>query len=835
MKFLPPSEVLLDVEFESLYREMNCKIQMASIFTLLALVAVRDGHAAEPVCVSGIYPNLAMFNDEGECGTGAVVPWADRLWVITYGPHLPFGSSDKLYEITPGLEQIIRPESVGGTPANRMVHRDSQQLIIGPYFVGTNRNVRVIPPKLMPGRLTANARNLDNPENKIYFATMEEGLYEVDVRTLAVTGLIKDNNKSKPGQTAEMNPAQVTSSLPGYHGKGLYSGQGRVVYAQNGDRDKASEFDPTIPSGALAEWRKPGEDWQLIRRNQFTEVTGPGGICGSDNPDTDPIWSIGWDFRSVILMCLDRGTWHTYRLPKASHTYDGAHGWFTEWPRIRDIGESELLMTMHGAFWRFPKSFCATNSAGIAPRSSYLKIVGDFCRWNDRIVMGCDDAAKVEGKRVMKGKLAPTGQSQANLQFLNPPQLDQFGPALGRGAVWLDDSVKAGAPSDPFLFSGFTYRTLFLTHDEAQPVTFSLEVDARGDGAWKKLRAIEVPTHGSAWAEFSANETGAWLRVKADRDCAKATAIFHYHNAESRSAIAAKMFFGLAKPGQTDISGGLLHQRGGNTRTLQCIAADGRAACYELDGDLKLQLTNDPVSVAWAKTNLAIPRDFLTADEASVICVENGRRWRLPKGDASFEQPGACSDERVCREVVTERDLFNAYGTFYELPAESAGGFAKIRPITTHNRHIKDYASYRGLLVMSGVSASASSEHIVRSDDSKCTLWVGAVDDIWQLGKPRGSGGPWKNSAVTTNSPSDPYLMTGYDHKRLTLSHDAAMPVSFRVEVDITGAGKWVAYKDFTVAPRQNLEHQFPDSFSGYWVRLTANRNCRATALLRYE
>ncbi|MDB6006099.1 MAG: hypothetical protein JWR15_3086, partial [Prosthecobacter sp.] len=52
--------------------------------------------AAEPVSLSGIYPELAMFNNEGECGTGAVVPWADRLWVVTYAPHMPKGSSDKL-------------------------------------------------------------------------------------------------------------------------------------------------------------------------------------------------------------------------------------------------------------------------------------------------------------------------------------------------------------------------------------------------------------------------------------------------------------------------------------------------------------------------------------------------------------------------------------------------------------------------------------------------------------------------------------------------------------------------------------------------------------------
>ena len=66
---------------------------------------------------SGVYPHLAYFNNEGECGTGAVVPWAERLWVITYGPHLPNGSSDKLYEIDASLNITVRPESIGGTPA----------------------------------------------------------------------------------------------------------------------------------------------------------------------------------------------------------------------------------------------------------------------------------------------------------------------------------------------------------------------------------------------------------------------------------------------------------------------------------------------------------------------------------------------------------------------------------------------------------------------------------------------------------------------------------------------------------------------------------------------
>ena len=57
--------------------------------------------------ISGVHPHLAMANAEGECGIGAVVPWAGRLWVITYGPHLPNGSSDRLWEIDAGLGRLL--------------------------------------------------------------------------------------------------------------------------------------------------------------------------------------------------------------------------------------------------------------------------------------------------------------------------------------------------------------------------------------------------------------------------------------------------------------------------------------------------------------------------------------------------------------------------------------------------------------------------------------------------------------------------------------------------------------------------------------------------------
>ena len=41
-----------------------------------------------------------------------------------------------------------------------------------------------------------------------------------------------------------------------------------------------------------------------------------------------------------------------------------------------------------------------------------------------------------------------------------------------------------------------------------------------------------------------------------------------------------------------------------------------------------------------------------------------------------------------------------------------------------------------------------SALEIVRSSDGLCAVWLGAVDDLWKLGRPRGSGGPWSDDAV---------------------------------------------------------------------------------------
>jgi hypothetical protein len=114
-------------------------------------------------------------------------------------------------------------------------------------------------------------------------------------------------------------------------------------------------------------------------------------------------------------------------------------------------------------------------------------------------------------------------------------------------------------------------------------------------------------------------------------------------------------------------------------------------------------------------------------------------------------------------------------------------------------------------------------------------LWFGNIDELWKMGKPAGWGGPWWRSEVKANRPSDPFLMTGFDKKVLHISNGSKGKVKFTVEIDFLGDGFWKKYKVLKL-PANGYEHyEFPDGFSAHWVRITANRDCTATAYFIYN
>ncbi|MHA3771119.1 hypothetical protein ACXR0O_06215 [Verrucomicrobiota bacterium sgz303538] len=812
---------------------MSFRRALPAVLTL-SICHVLSAQDSAPISVSGIYPHLASFNNNGECGIGAVVPWAGQLWWITYPPHMRNGSSDKLYSIDNSFALNIHPESVGGTHANRMIHRESSQLIIGPYFISKDGQVRAADVKQsLVGRLTATARHLSDPANKVYFYDMEGPLLEVDVHTLAVQKLFE-----KP--------------VPGWHGKGAYTGQGRLIVANNGEESAAHnlgkfEFQAKLPppspddAGVLAEW--DGKEWRIVERKQFTDITGPGGIEGAPD-DKAPVWAMGWDKRSVILKLLDEGKWSTFRLPKASHCFDPKHGWYTEWPRIREAAKDHWLMDMHGMFFDFPLSFSAANTVGIRPRASHLRYIPDFCRWNDRLVLAADDTS------IMQNPLA--GQSQSNLWFGTVDELKKWGPGAGWGGVWLGDKIKAGQVSDPFHFAGYGPRTLHLAQASSQPVTFTLEINKGQRDQWEPLEKITVPPEGYVARVFPAETPGEWVRVIADKDCT-ASAYFHYSPVKWQSGSEnADLFAALADTGNARFqwSGGYVRPAKHN-RNLQFvtreIAADGTAGpetYFEVDEKLAFKRVDNAALMAEA-SEILHPENNIQIDASSVILTDpKGRRYRLPKGAAAFDQDFASGPARMIREVVSERSLGNIHGTFYEIPrAEGAGkdnlDLRHLKPVASHSKRITDFCSWRGMLVLAGCREDAQrGQHYFGADSANKSgpgLWFGTIDDLWKLGKPVGEGGPWKETEVKANTPSDPYLMTGYDQKLLTLSHSAPHPVTFTLEVDYSNRDFWKKYQTFTVNPGQTVRFEFPAGYSAHWVRLVADKDCKATAQLTYR
>ena len=223
--------------------------------------------------------------------------------------------------------------------------------------------------------------------------------------------------------------------------------------------------------------------------------------------------------------------------------------------------------------------------------------------------------------------------------------------------------------------------------------------------------------------------------------------------------------------------------------------------------------------------------------------MHRGVRRRLPKGPAAFDRPFVAEDAvtgawpRVNREVESERHLANIHGTFYEVPLVVNGqppAFHQMRPVASHRRQIMDYWSWNGLLVLTGISANARpSEHIYLSDDGTAAVWFGGIDDLWKLGKPVGVGGPWKNTQVLPGQPSDPYLMTGYDQKVLTLS--ASVDTAITLEVDVDHQSGWHRYRQLNVKAGQPLRFEFPAGFSAHWIRFVCEHACSASAVLEYR
>jgi len=453
------------------------------------------------VNINGTFPHLAVkaahLPARTETGIGALMPWAGRLWFVTYVAHKSkSGGGTGLFSIDDNMEIAKHEASRVGTYANRIIHHESNQLIIGPHAIDVDGNVRTFE-DLVDVRLTAAARHLEDPENKVYFLGMEGEFYEADVHTLRATPLFD--------LMAELDLQKRA------HFKDAYTDHGRVVVANNSYYPE--DFQRDESDGRLAEW--DGNAWRVLARTQFNTVTGRcKGSLGR------AICAVGQDRASALLyVYLPATGWKTYRLPKGTHTQD--HAWTTEWPRIREVESERWLMDASGLFYELPAMTYGDAVWGIVPICRHLRIIGDYCSWNGLLVLAGDQTTPISDSNPF------VGQPQANLWFGKSDDLWRFGGKPGGwGGPWWETKVSSREPSEPYLMTGFDQKCLHVRHDDAEPLCVGIELDFQGTGVWNRYAEITT-ADGYGFHVFPSGLSAHWARLVPDRECT-ATAQFVY-------------------------------------------------------------------------------------------------------------------------------------------------------------------------------------------------------------------------------------------------------------------------------------------------------------------
>ena len=473
------------------------------VLALCGLLAGVPGGAAQyhpPLHDNGIFPDLAVSADTGplrtEDGIGALMPWLDKLYMVSYLSVYKGGAGAGFYAIHPNFtkELLVTHNSCY---ANRLIHRKTNRIIIGAWTVDLQGRIQVFK-DMLKIRIGSSAEHLTHPEDMIYHLSMDGPLFECNLTTMGCKKLfyLPDTLKMPEGEQP--------------HFKAAYSMNGRLVVATN------TFFEPDFMNvkegGRLAEWEGPGHEWKILAKTAFVEIAGRHNFGKA-------MYALGWDFRSVILKVYgaESKTWRTFRLPKASHAYDQA--WQTEWPRIREVETERFLMDMHGMFYELSPLGWADSTWGIRPISQHLRMVPDFTSYRGFLVLGGNQVSSVFGSNIY------TGQSQSGLWFGKTDDLWSFGKPQGWGAVWRNDTFTDQAVSEPYLMTGFDKKILhMMLHDKVyKKLTLNLEADVTGAAGhrglenWVPVESFELTNEKSyvfcakLLSEFSAH----WVRLTA--------------------------------------------------------------------------------------------------------------------------------------------------------------------------------------------------------------------------------------------------------------------------------------------------------------------------------
>ena len=496
-----------------------CRRRPGAAFVAVVLGLACAALSAAPPEWSGVHPHLACFNDGGECGTGAVVPWADRLWVMTYAPHVPNGSSDKLYEIT---DDLRRDRAPGEHWRNAGESDDSSRIRISSSSVPTRsmreRRVRVIPYETMPGPahgqraapdrsgeqdllrddggrlLRSRSSSRSRSRSSIPTPIRQSGLTRVAAARLPRQGC------STPARAAWSTPTTASTSAEAHAATGCPLGlPGGVGRHRTGQVVAPEPVHRSHWSGRNRGQSRPRHRSDLEHR------------LGSSLADPDAARR-----RTLARVPAAQGEPLLRRCARLEHRM-AAH------PRHRRRGPADDDARDVLAF---PTTFSA-GQHGRHPTALDLP-------QGDRRLLPLERPAGLRLRRHGQERVpqqasgqGPTRRSRAsrNPTSGSPTRrvwitsVPPFGP---RGGVDERDRVTAGDSGPTLTCSpGTDRRGVHLAHRRSGRSRSSSTWIAKGTAVGAAQVEVAVPARGYVWLEFPAAEPGEWIRVRADSDAPK--------------------------------------------------------------------------------------------------------------------------------------------------------------------------------------------------------------------------------------------------------------------------------------------------------------------------
>lgn len=416
------------------------------------------------------------------------MPWAEALWVVTYNSHTPrTGTGLGLYRIDESLQaHLVHVHD--GTHANRMVHKESHQVLIGPYAIDLRGNWRFFE-EFRHERITATMQHLTDPANRVYFLTMEGLLYEVDV------------SDGKRRLLVDLVKELRLNSRP--HFKGGYTGQGRVVVAANGFYRFGDD------DSGLHEW--DGKRWRRLSGKPHMECMGRENLG-------NVIFATGWDEASTLFWALVEGRWQRYRLPRPTDVY--LQAWQTEWMRIREVETEHFLMDIQGMFYELQPVAWEGTIRGVFPICRHLRTIPDFCAYRGLLALAGNQTTPNQDANLY------VGQPQSGLWFAKTDDLWSWGKPTGWGGVWRRAGVKAGEASDPYLMTGFEKKMLHLKADKS--AAFQVEIDFLGAGDWVPYETLRTSGPKNYVRHiFPEGFSAHWVRIVPESDCTVSAEFFY--------------------------------------------------------------------------------------------------------------------------------------------------------------------------------------------------------------------------------------------------------------------------------------------------------------------